>query len=151
MKIIILVFDKIIIPFVKLYWFIFKPKTQGVKVIVKFNDEILLIKHSYGNKNVWTLPGGSISKNETPEDAAKRECDEEVGIDLKNLKNHNNFLYDGEFKRNTIWVISGSAVNQSFRTNYEIGEARWFNIKNLPSNQSPLLQKFLDLAGYNPL
>lgn len=68
----------ILLPIVRLYWRIFKPKTFGVKVIVENNDKFLLIRNSYGRKR-WTFPGGKIENNEEPKDAAFREVKEEVG------------------------------------------------------------------------
>ncbi len=41
-----------------------------------------------------TLPGGGIDKGETPLQGAKRECIEEVGAKLKNLKNISTVCWD---------------------------------------------------------
>ena len=35
-------------PFAKIYWFIFRPKTFGVKCLIKCGNEILMIRHTYG-------------------------------------------------------------------------------------------------------
>lgn len=52
--------------------------------VVVFNDNYEILIANYGG--VYMLPGGSIEKNEKPEEAAKRELSEEVGIEIKNLK-----------------------------------------------------------------
>lgn len=51
------IFNKIANPILKIYWFIFRPKTYGVKVILRCGGKFLLIRNSYGKKH-WTFPGG---------------------------------------------------------------------------------------------
>ena len=101
-------FYKIINPFRKLYWFIFRPKIRGVKCVIEYNDSILLVRISYAHKG-WTLPGGGVKRRETFEEAARREAKEETGIILpvvkKNLRiyhitrtqdyRHRSFLFKG--------------------------------------------------------
>jgi len=48
----------------------------GVKVIIKSNGTILLVK----TKRYWDLPGGRIQVSEHPEATARREVAEETGI-----------------------------------------------------------------------
>lgn len=43
---------------------------------------VLLVRHSYGERN-WELPGGGAEAHESAEDAARREAREEVGIELE--------------------------------------------------------------------
>ena len=50
-------------------------------VITNLSGEVLLLRHSYGPK-VWALPGGGLGKDEDPEDAARREVAEELGLTL---------------------------------------------------------------------
>lgn len=56
-------------------------------VIVNENDEILMIqsKRYTTNRLEWEVPAGRIEKNESPEEAARRECFEETGCTLKDL------------------------------------------------------------------
>jgi 8-oxo-dGTP pyrophosphatase MutT (NUDIX family) len=72
---------KFIYPFLKLYWFIFRPKTRGVICLILSGDDLLLIRQTYG-RSAWTLSGGGFKKNETKEEAIKREVKEELGLDI---------------------------------------------------------------------
>lgn len=51
-------------------------------------DKIILIRqyrHSVG-KTLWEIPAGHIDNNETPEHAAKRELEEETGLEAKKIR-----------------------------------------------------------------
>lgn len=56
-------------------------------VILNEKDEILMIqsKRYVTSRLEWEVPAGRIENNESPEDAARRECLEETGCTLKNL------------------------------------------------------------------
>ena len=50
-----------------------------VAAIIKDGDRILATKRGYGDLiDKWEFPGGKIKQNEKPEDAIKREIDEEL-------------------------------------------------------------------------
>jgi 8-oxo-dGTP diphosphatase len=59
------------------------PKRMSSAAIMVENSagELLIVKANY--KEYWTLPGGIIDEGETPKQAACREVNEEVGIDIK--------------------------------------------------------------------
>lgn len=61
---------------------------EAVSVVI-FNEknEIMMIqsKRYITSRLEWEIPAGRIDANETPEDAAKRECMEESGCSLKDL------------------------------------------------------------------
>ena len=56
-------------------------------VIVNEKHEILMIqsKRYITSRIEWEIPAGRIERDETPEEAAKRECLEETGCTLKDL------------------------------------------------------------------
>ena len=60
---------------------------NAVAVIVDKDNKILLLKRSDYEKqwmpNKWALVGGGIEKGETPEEACKREIEEETGLEIK--------------------------------------------------------------------
>ncbi len=146
-KFIVFIFDTFILPLVKIYWFIFRPQSIGVKCIIQHNGKILLIKNSYGHK-FWTLPGGGIKRKESLEETVKREVKEEVGINVGEIKKCGHLFYDGEYKKNTVWVFKAVVNDMTFTiNNYEINEAQWFKINELPTKKSFLLEKYLDIAN----
>lgn len=63
-----------------------RPKV-GVGVLVLKNKKVLLTqrKGSHG-AGEWVFPGGHLEYWESIEDCAKRECREEAGIEIKNIK-----------------------------------------------------------------
>ena len=125
--------NKLLHLFAKAYWFIFRPKTFGVKVVVHNNGEILMIKNSYGRWNKWMFPGGGINKNEDSEEAAKREVLEEVGVRLTDVRKIGGYTSDREYKKDTVSVFLGESSDKDFKIDKkEIAEAQWFSVSNLP-------------------
>ncbi len=62
----------------RVWWRIRKPKGQGVGILVRHGDNVLAVLHSY--RPGYTLPGGSVGRNEKPRDTAVRELAEELSI-----------------------------------------------------------------------
>jgi len=57
------------------------------------NRALLMWHHKL---NRWMPMGGHIDENELPEDAAKRECKEETGLDIEILGEDTTDLFKGE-------------------------------------------------------
>jgi len=124
--------SKITLPVIRLYWFVFRPKNYGVKCMIENRGEILLVRHTYG-KGLWTLPGGTISRNEDPESAVKREIKEELGIEINNFKKIGELFDDSEYVKDYITCFSASVGSREMRIDKnEILETRWFTLDNLP-------------------
>ena len=51
----------------------------AVRVFAIKDDKIMCIRYKDINKDFFDIPGGKIEDGETPLDAAKRECHEELG------------------------------------------------------------------------
>lgn len=127
--------NTILFPVVRLYWFLFRPASTGVKCVISTGDTILMIRNTYGRKR-WTFPGGSLKKRELPTEAIQREIWEEVGIRLTNLRLLGQFLSTQEYKKDTVVCFRADAVGASLSTDpHEILEARWFHPQNLPENR----------------
>jgi 8-oxo-dGTP diphosphatase len=122
---------KIGFPIVKIYWFIFRPKTSGAGCVIECNGNILLIKNTYGSGN-WTFPGGGSKKNENIEETCRREVEEEVGIKLFTINSLGSFLYTKAYKKDTIHVFSSVVESPEIKIDKnEIKEAHWFPIDEI--------------------
>jgi len=53
-------------------------------IILNGKEEILIVKPGY--KDHWSIVGGVVDENESPEKAARRETKEEIGIELKDAR-----------------------------------------------------------------
>jgi 8-oxo-dGTP pyrophosphatase MutT (NUDIX family) len=54
-----------------------------VAVIIRVNDQILLVNDPHYRGGGWILPGGAVELGETTRDAAVREVHEETGINVE--------------------------------------------------------------------
>src|SRR2546422_11138455 len=65
----------------RVYWFVARPHKRGVRCVVRRGGELLLVRHSYGDRG-WMLPGGRLKRGETPAEGARRGIRQELGADL---------------------------------------------------------------------
>lgn len=82
--------DKVKMPdgrIVEFYHKLHYPHESVSVVIINEKNEIMMIqsKRYITLRLEWEIPAGRIEENETPEDAARRECLEETGCILKDL------------------------------------------------------------------
>jgi len=115
-----------------IYWFIFRPKTYGVKVVLKNKGKLLLVRHSYLS-GILTFPGGGSKKNEKPEVTAKREILEELGVKLNKVHFLESFEDHSYYKKDVINVIVANVTSPELNIDpFEIKEASWFSEGELP-------------------
>src|SRR3712207_8104462 len=58
-----------------------RPSVRGVKCVLRAGDgRVLLVRHHYGDRSAWELPGGGAKRGESAADAAAREALEELGV-----------------------------------------------------------------------
>ena len=127
------------------YWFLFRPKTSGVKCLITNRDSILLIRNAYG-KPWWNLPGGGVEHGETPEIAVLREVKEETGITLLEVSEIGIFFTTQHYKRDTVYCFYAEVYDRTvIIDSKEIIEARWFPVTELPVDISRVVKKVLDM------
>ena len=84
-------------------------------VVIIENNQIVLIKRSWNAFVYYVFPGGGIENGETPEDAAKREAMEELGVGvnvnecISKVKYNGNkqYFYKAEILSGTIGTGQG--------------------------------------------
>ncbi|WP_196280084.1 NUDIX domain-containing protein [Catellatospora paridis] len=125
----------------KVYWRIARPTTHGVKALIIHSadaNRLLLVRHSYGDQSLWSLPGGGYKPaRETPEQAARRECSEELGLKSEPvalvLEEH---LTTNGGRQGHLKIVRLCAISDELSPNGEISEARWaaVDLADLPDN-----------------
>ena len=105
---------------------------------------MLLIRQTYG-RSAWTLSGGGIKKNETKEEAVKREVKEELGLDIM-PEYIGEFTHNPEHKIDTVFCFVAMAEKVDPKIDHlEIKEAKWWNINSLPEDHSTSLQRVISM------
>jgi 8-oxo-dGTP pyrophosphatase MutT (NUDIX family) len=69
---------------------------NSAKCIVKNGNHVLLVRRGRGSagEGNWDLPGGHIKKDEKPQDGARREVKEEVGLDVEKLTKVTDIIFE---------------------------------------------------------
>jgi ADP-ribose pyrophosphatase YjhB (NUDIX family) len=133
---------KLVYRCLKIYWFIFRPKTQGVTCLISSGDELLLVRHTYG-RSAWTLSGGGFKKNESKEEAVTREVKEELGLNIT-PEYIGEFTHNAEHKIDTVFCFVARVEKKEPKIDRrEIKEAKWWNINDLPQDHSMNLQRVI--------
>jgi len=131
----------------KFYFPRVKRSVTAVACAIEHEGKFLLIRETYGGGK-WTFPGGRIQKRESPEDAARREIKEELGIvaaGLRDIGEHYAVTASGE-REGVVRCFYAGIMNSELRINRsEIKEAGWFVLDALPEPQSPAVLKIMKL------
>lgn len=117
-------------------------------IIKNSEGKILLIHRNTSKRNQWEIPGGKIDDGENPEQTAKREVLEELGIDVQIIDKigEKEFSEDG-FTMDYIWfnakIISGKP--KLIEENFD--EFKYFSLdelKGMKDKLSPNAKNFVE-------
>ena len=119
----------------KLYWFVARPRTRGVKCVLRDpGGRILLVQHSYGDRGVWELPGGGARTGEAPDAAARREMGEELGADVTGWRILGEAYSARHRRRDTITYLEATWPGGPVHHHPgELEATRWFAPDALPA------------------
>jgi len=120
---------------IKIYWFFFRPLTLGVRVMLLQGGQVLLVRHTYIGG--WYMPGGGVKRGETLDQAARREAREEAGAELNNISLMGAFSNFIELKSDHNILFFSDDFTLSGRHDFEIAEARFFPLDDLPQDLWP--------------
>lgn len=123
-------------------------KNIGVFAVIQKENKILLEKRNYGNFG-WTLPGGSVEKNEKITEALKREVMEETNQEI-NVEKYILTSYDIE-KYSIALIYKCKIINESKIkfNNTELSEVKWININEINKMLTKRQQTWVDYALNN--
>jgi 8-oxo-dGTP pyrophosphatase MutT (NUDIX family) len=127
---------KITHPFIRFYWKIFKPKTYGSRAIILHGIKVLLVKNI--NVQHWSLPGGKIDSGESPEECIFRELKEELSLsEIRTDYKLGEYISKKEGKTDIVYIFVINLFSPIFEKQWELEDARWFNLDELPEDISP--------------
>lgn len=99
--------------------------------------KILLVQRKYDPyKGLWALPGGFLEDEEPLEDGAKRELEEETGLQVDDLKQLRAYGTPGRDPRGRtvsvgFWTVIPS--EEKVKGSDDAALAEWHDIENLPA------------------
>lgn len=127
----------------------------GTGIIITRGNQVLLIKrkgpHGHGT---WSTPGGHLEFGETPEECARREAKEEVGLDVTeaHFRAVTNDVFEDEGRHYiTLWMECKTTSQEPFlAAEREVAELGWFDWDDLPSPLFLPLENLLKKNSYPP-
>jgi ADP-ribose pyrophosphatase YjhB (NUDIX family) len=117
------------------YRFVCRPTVRGVRCALMRGGEVLLVRHTYGDRR-WALPGGLMRRGEAPEMTARREMREELGLDIAAWRAIGDISFVGsERARHVVACFAATAPEEELAVNAaEIDQLRWFPADALPDD-----------------
>jgi len=123
------------------------PYQRVVRVVVRHEGEILLVRHAYGAA-AWGVPGGGIKRGEDPLEAGVRETREETGIRLFRIEGVPDNPLQSVHGNGELWVFLADAVSREHRVDgVEILDSRWSPEEHFPTELLDQARQALDAAG----
>jgi 8-oxo-dGTP pyrophosphatase MutT (NUDIX family) len=116
----------------RIYCFFFRPIRMGVRVIMVRDGRVWLVRQTYVPG--WYLPGGGLKKNETLEEAARREAREETGADLGSVSLFGAYSNFTEWKSDHNILFLCTDFEFKGKPDSEIAELRDFALDDLPDD-----------------
>jgi 8-oxo-dGTP pyrophosphatase MutT (NUDIX family) len=121
----------------RVYWWIFRPASSGVKCVLTHGDEVLLVRHTYGPRG-WELPGGSRKRNEDAAIAATREMREELGLSVDSWHSLGQIEVIVDHHRDSLYCLQAEVGTpedgppELTLARGELNTAEWFRKAELP-------------------
>jgi ADP-ribose pyrophosphatase YjhB (NUDIX family) len=123
---------------------------RGVKCVLTNGDRVLLVRHTYGQRATWYIPGGGVRRREAPLRAAEREMHEELGV--SGLRWRELTTREMRLDRMSVRLTclhAELADPERVRADpVEIAEVRWFARDELPVPHGEEVQPLLDLLEH---
>ena len=129
------------------YALVRRPRGRGVKCVLARGDSIVLVRHTYGPRQVWHVPGGGLHRGESTMAAARREMREELG--LQDVRYHllTELGLELQHRRVTIGCVHAELGDAVLRPDpVEIEEARFFARDALPTPLGAEVRTLVELA-----
>jgi len=122
-------------------------RTRGVKCVICRGDEVLLVRHTYGDRRRWELPGGGIKRREDALAAATREALEELGVRIEVWHPLGSLTIRNRVRNDRLSAFVARVGDIELRLDPgEIAEARWFPRAQLPPRRGAAVAHMVSLT-----
>ena len=129
----------------QLWTFVRRPEVRGTMVAVLDAGRVLLVRHTYGDRRRWELPGGWMHPSESPDAAARREVVEELGSSVERSDGSGLLEGDWDFKHEHLsWFVCDWPGGRGTYDPVEIAEVAWFPLSALPDHLSAAAREVLE-------
>ena len=121
-----------------------------MKCVVRGADgRVVFVRHTYGDRRSWELPGGALRRREEPVAAVRREMREELGVELDELRPVGQVDMAGSHKRTELHCFEATvAGGAALRIDPgELAEVRWAPPEAPPRPLGPDAAAILDLLA----
>lgn len=121
-----------------------KKAIERVRAVIIHSNKILLINRLKENDSYWVIPGGGVELEESHEQAVKRECLEELGIEVRveklflrrigdkpEIKGQPEFFYLCSMVSGKVGTGRGPEFQPGTQYNGEY-KINWVNLKKFP-------------------
>ncbi len=128
-------------------WVYFPDPKVAVVILIRKDDHVLLVQRMFDpQKGDWTLPSGFVDAGEDPKAAAARECLEETGLVIDELKLLD-VIYSHEYPRGASILILYQAQVESgeLSPGDDARQVAYFHIHDLPHLAFSSTHHILDL------
>jgi 8-oxo-dGTP diphosphatase len=115
-------------------WIYFPDPKVAVAVVIWDNERVLLVQRKYDpQRGYWTLPSGYVDAGEDPQEAARRECLEETGLLIKDVRLLD-VLYSQEHPHGaSILIVYQAAIRSGeLKSGDDANQAGFFILEDLP-------------------
>ncbi|HEX8084511.1 MAG TPA: NUDIX hydrolase [Solirubrobacteraceae bacterium] len=123
------------------------PTSHGVKCLVRDSEgRVLFVRHQYGSRAHWELPGGGIRRGESPAAAAAREGWEELGVSAVSWAEAGRAAGRWYGHEHVLTIFAAEGWHGPLRLDpVEIAVAQWFPLSDPPSPLGPTTAAALDV------
>jgi 8-oxo-dGTP pyrophosphatase MutT (NUDIX family) len=126
---------------------VLRHRGRGVKcLLIHDHREVLLVRHTYGPRSVWQLPGGGAHGGEASALTAAREMEEELGLRELSWRELLTFDISLEHMPVNLTCLHADVADPTLRPDpVEIAQARWFPFDHLPARLGDEVLQMLQL------
>jgi ADP-ribose pyrophosphatase YjhB (NUDIX family) len=116
------------------YRWVRRPTIHGVRCVVMRGDEVLLVRHTYGDRR-WGFPGGRGRRGEPPHETARREMREELRLDIEDWRVCGELAFTGDDRAmHVVTSLVADAPAEPDVNRAEIADVRWCAVGALPAS-----------------